>query len=182
MNFDKYKKRGDYHWKEFNSDTIYRQHVLKVLKWIDEKSVMDVGAGDGLITYQLGLLGKDVLGVDNSVHALKIAKDKKVPVVAGDAYDLPKDRKFDAVFLGDVIEHLEYPEKVIEQVKQVLNPGGKVYIVTPPQASDGVIRDKYHYFEFTPKELMDFMAGLGFTLENKEVIRQWYRMYMKFSL
>lgn len=181
MEFDKYKKRGDYHWREFKSDTIYRQHVLKVLDWIEEDSVLDVGAGDGLITHELRQRGKDATGIDSSPHALRIARQKGVPVVAGDAYDLPRGRQYDAVFLGDVIEHLEFPGRCIEQVGQVLAEGGSVYIVTPPQAPDGRVQDKYHYFEFTPDEMIGFMAGLGYTVVDKEVIRQWKRMYMRFQ-
>ena len=178
--FDKYKKRGDYHWREFNSKTIYRQHVLHVLDWITEDNVLDIGAGDGLITHQLRLRGKDAVGIDNSPHGLAIAKQKGVPVSAGDAYDLPKDRIFDAVFLGDVIEHLKHPEDCIEQVKHVLAPNGSLYIVTPPQAHDGVILDPHHYREYTPGELVEFMQALGFDLVSQEVRREWHRMYLRF--
>jgi len=31
----------------------YKTHVDKVVSWIKEKSVLDVGAGDGLITFKL---------------------------------------------------------------------------------------------------------------------------------
>jgi len=178
--FDKYRKRGDYHWREFNAKTIYRQHVLHVLEWITEDNVLDIGAGDGLITHQLRLRGKDAVGIDNSPHGLAIAKRKGVPVSAGDAYDLPKARLFSAAFMGDVIEHLEFPGLAVAQAKQVLAPTGALYIVTPPQAHDGVIRDPHHYREYTPDELVDFMRALGFVATSQEVRREWYRMYVRF--
>jgi len=178
--FDKYRKRGDYHWREFNAKTIYRQHVLHVLEWITEDNVLDIGAGDGLITHQLRLRGKDAVGIDNSPHGLAIAKRKGVPVSAGDAYDLPKTRLFSAVFMGDVIEHLEFPVRAIHQVQGVLAPAGSLYIVTPPQSADGVIRDPHHYREYTPDELLSLMRSLGFEAAGIDVRREWHRMYGRF--
>ena len=181
MEFNKYKERGDYHWKEFSKNSVYRKHVKKVLKWIQEDTILDVGAGDGLITYQLGLLGKRVVGIENDPYALKIAKEKKVFVEDGDAYNPCLGERFDAVFMGDVIEHLEFPEKSIEKLKNLLNPGGKLYIVTPPKKEIG-LHDKYHYREYSEEELVDFIESFGFVKESIEVVPEYTRMYAKFSL
>ena len=183
MEFNKYRDLGDYHWSQFDGETTYRQHVLRVLDWIEEGRVLDVGAGDGLITHQLALLGKDVLGIDNDPYALQIAKRKGVSVVFGDAYWPPRNvKKLGAVCMGDVVEHLETPEKSLTQIKAVLEVGGALYVVTPPQAPDGVVRDKYHYREYTPSELIALVEPLGFTTESVEVVPELNRMYAKFRV
>ena len=47
--FAKHNRQGDYYWDEFRRDTPYRRHALHIQQWITEKSVLDIGAGDGLI-------------------------------------------------------------------------------------------------------------------------------------
>ncbi len=42
---------------------------------------------------------------------------------------------FDAVVVGDVIEHLENPSQFLREVNRVLKPGGKA-IISTPQAND----------------------------------------------
>ncbi len=180
MEFNKYRDKGDYHWKEFAKKSIYRKHVLKVLDWVKEDIVLDVGAGDGLITYQLGLLGKQVIGIENDAYALAIAKEKGVPVEFGDAYAPFFDEPFPAIFMGDVIEHLEFPSQSILALKKLIIPGSKLYVVTPPKKKEGK-RDKYHYKEYSPKELTEFIEAFGFKTESIEVIPEFCRMYAKFS-
>lgn len=64
--------------------------------------------------------------------------------------------------MGDVIEHLEKPEKVLAEVKQVLSMDGSLYVVTPPKQPQ---LGEYHYREYTPEELKDFIEAQGFVRE-----------------
>lgn len=166
--FDKYQKWGDYHWREFERLTTYRRHVLYCMEWVKEKNVLDVGCGDGLIAAKIWMKGID----DNEI-AVKLAKEHGVRAELGNVYDLEKHGKFDAVFLGDVIEHLDYPEKAIEEIGKITNV---VYIVTPPRI--GELRP-YHVREFTMDELIKFMEDLGWTCLNKH--KAYSRIYGKFK-
>ena len=78
---------------------------------MQEKNVLDIGAGDGKITSFL-----NAKGVDNEPIAVKLVQAKGVDVILGSAYDLPyKDEEFDAVFMGDVLEHLEFPRQALQE-------------------------------------------------------------------
>lgn len=54
MEFNKYKEHGAYHWRLYESNPIYQSHVLKVAEWVRKGKTLDIGAGDGLITFILG--------------------------------------------------------------------------------------------------------------------------------
>src|SRR6056297_2045858 len=96
ITFNKYEKRGAYHWKEFNQNTAYRKHALIVQQWISSGRTLDIGAGDGLITSLI-----DAEGIDDNETAVKLAKEKGVNVILGDAYDMPyKKNIFDNVLMG----------------------------------------------------------------------------------
>ena len=59
VSFDKYEKFGDYHWQEYQAGGVYRQHANRVANWIQEDLILDIGAGDGLITSLIGAVGLD---------------------------------------------------------------------------------------------------------------------------
>lgn len=173
--FGKYKKRGAYHWKEFNKNTAYRKNVLKIKDWIGEGITLDVGAGDGLITSVIG-----AFGIDNNKRAIELAKEKGVDIIEADVYDIPfQSNYFDNVIMADVIEHLEFPGKGLLEVKRVLKDKGLLYIVTPPQ---GGKKDIYHYKEYTPNELSELLESYGFSKNGSiEVRLDLKRMYAVFE-
>lgn len=178
MIFSKYDKWGDYHWKlyEREENSSYKEHVNFIKEWVKGENILDIGAGDGLITHLL-----NARGVDDNETAVSIAQKKGVDVVLGSAYDLPFQKEFKTVFMGDVIEHLEFPERAILEVKKVLKNKGVLYITTPHLASNGILTDKFHYKEYTTLELKDFIEGFGFKLlEPIKMISG--KLYAKFSL
>lgn len=147
--FTKYETNGAYHWRQYARGDKYRTHVDFLRGWVKEKKLLDVGAGDGLITY---LLRAD--GVDNEDCAVQIAQTIGVPVEKGDAYNLSKYRNYDAVLMIDVLEHFETPEIALREAKQV---APVLYIATPERQPHRRIRDKFHVQEWTRDELVELM-------------------------
>lgn len=183
MQFNKYKDLGDYHWKEYKKQTPYRKHVNKLIQWIGEDTeLLDLGAGDGLITS----LFTNCLGVENNKFALDIVKQKKVNVIFGDLYNLinnlPK-KQYKNILMGDVIEHLQFPKKVLLQIRNIIDPkNGLLFISTPPKRPDGILCDKYHYAEYDKTSLENLLKDNGFVLcEPIEIIDSLNRMYGKFK-
>ncbi|MBI2634982.1 MAG: class I SAM-dependent methyltransferase [Parcubacteria group bacterium] len=163
MKFDKYRKKGAYHWKMYDEDRYYREHAHRIKEWVKEKNILDIGAGDGRITHLLG-----IIGVDDEPEAVRLAIEKGANVVLGDAYNLTyKDEEFDSVLLVDTLEHFEFPEKALKEARRVLKY--YIYIATPPRGMLGRM-DKYHYQEWTEEELVKFVEGQGFTLEGRTLL------------
>jgi 2-polyprenyl-3-methyl-5-hydroxy-6-metoxy-1,4-benzoquinol methylase len=176
IEFDKYERFGAYHWKEFYepSEPCYRAHAIHVLNWVGSRhgKILDVGCGDGLIAFLLG-----AKGIDNHELAVSMAQERGVDARVYDVYDLAElGEEYDSVYLGDTIEHLEYPEKAMRAIQAVTN---EVFIATPPAREDGVLHDPYHYREYTPDQLKDFMVSLGWMHLNNFKIEN-YRIYGHF--
>ncbi len=174
--FNKYEKRGAYHWRQYQKGGSYHNHVNRVVDWVREGKTLDVGAGDGLITSLLG-----VHGIDDNECAVRLAKQKRVQVELVTAYDLHKYTGYENVLMLDVIEHLEYPEKVLNEIKKVLVEGGFLYITAPLVLESGELR-KYHYQEWTEVELIDFMETNGFKCISIETVVKYERIYGVFEL
>lgn len=173
MKFTKYHKFGAYHYKQYaDKNTKYFRHANRMMFWIKEKSCLDIGAGDGCITKLLG-----IKGVDDEPEAVRLAKMMGADVILGDAYNLPfKDGEFEAAFMGDVLEHMEFPKKALQEMKRVIT---KYFYIASPTPEG---KDKFHYEEWDPGQLKELVEGEGFKLEGEMlVVLEDKRIYAKFK-
>lgn len=100
------------------------------------KTVLDIGCRDGVLTSYFSQKNT-VTGADIDMVSLEQAgKGLGIKTVFmdlnGDWSELG-GQKFDVVVAGEVLEHLYYPELVMDRVRSVLNPGG-IFIGTVPNA------------------------------------------------
>lgn len=180
MDFPKYRQFGAYHWRQYDQNTKYRRHADRVVKWIEEDFVLDIGAGDGKITSLLSEAGKDAYGIDNEPEAVYLAQGHGANVALMDAYNVQyPDGVFEAALMADVLEHFERPTDALREARRVIS--GSLYISTPPKRSDGKLTDKYHYFELSPAELVTMVGQVGFALVGEiESFPEEKIMYGKF--
>jgi SAM-dependent methyltransferase len=83
--------------------------------------------------------------------------------VASDAAALPfADESFDTILCTEVMEHVAYPEKVIEEFARVLKPDG-IVITTAPFFYP--IHDEYDFFRYTDKGIPVMMERYGLSIE-----------------
>lgn len=112
--------------------------VLERIKQADlgaNSQILDIGCGAGFLSNALAREGYHVTGVDLSSDSLQVAcrhdSTGKARYVTADAYELPfADRSFDVVTAMDFLEHVEDPNKVIQEVSRVLKPGGLFFYHT----------------------------------------------------
>lgn len=173
--FTKYEKYGAYHWKQYEDGTKYKAHADRIKEWVTEKDVLDVGAGDGLITSLL-----KAKGIEYEVSGVRLAQERGVDVIQGDAYELPfEDNSFQAVTMIDVLEHLEDPIKALREVRRV---APVLYINTPPKKDDGTLTDKFHIQEWSPAGLVKLVEGVGYLLDGAVIVYPKEKMmYAKFK-
>jgi 2-polyprenyl-3-methyl-5-hydroxy-6-metoxy-1,4-benzoquinol methylase len=100
-------------------------------------TVLDVGAGVGLFVTEGRKQGFEVWGVEPSdrfrANADPAVRDFIMP---GTIHDVPSSRRFDAIVLAAVIEHLPDPIDVLRKAASLLHPGGLIYVDT--QNEDGI--------------------------------------------
>ncbi|MGE3817853.1 MAG: class I SAM-dependent methyltransferase [Isosphaeraceae bacterium] len=109
-------------------------------RWLpeDARSVLDVGCAFGYGTVAI-VAGTEshrwIVGVERDQRNVEIAAERYpwLSMVRADARSLPfLDGTIDAVVSLDVLEHLDDPMAVVEEVRRVLRPGG-AFIVSVPQ-------------------------------------------------
>jgi len=110
------------------------------------KKILDLGCRDGTLTKYF-VEGNQVLGVDIDKNSLKIAK-KNLGIeilemdLNGDWQELG-NKTFDVIVAGEILEHLYYPEIVLEKIKKRLNQNG-VFIGSVPNAFS--LKNRIRYF------------------------------------
>ena len=60
---------------------------------------------------------------------------------------------------GEVLEHIEVPQTLIDEMARICRPGGKIIISTPHLEFD----DPEHIWEFDEKDLQEMMGKYGET-------------------
>ena len=89
-------------------------------------SVLDLGAGTGLLTGVLLAAGHDVVAVepDEQMRAVAAERYSAARVLAGSAEDIPlPDASIDAVVVGQAY-HWFTPQRALPQIRRVLRDGG----------------------------------------------------------
>jgi 2-polyprenyl-3-methyl-5-hydroxy-6-metoxy-1,4-benzoquinol methylase len=98
--------------------------------------VLDVGCGEGRFAAELAEAGAEVVGLDVAAEPLRRARERHPELV--DMRQVPaagtwplEDASFDAVWAGEVIEHIADTAGWLSEVRRVLRSGGKLLLSTP---------------------------------------------------
>lgn len=190
--FSKYEERGPCHIKEtkrsikkFNANQQARfDLILEYLGDIKGKRILDLGCGDGALTYLLCKKGAEVVGVDNSELGLKYAKDFlsskgfQPKLILGSAYDIPLSGDlFDYIVASEIIEHLQEPERLLAEARRLLKNEGKIIISTPYRLTEKP-SDKFHAREYYPLELSSLVGKYFQDIRIEETHNAfWYNLY-----
>lgn len=145
------------------------------------KTVLDVGCATGYLAQALRARGCTVSGVEYDAEAAEMARPHLDLLVVGDLVTLDVesafgDRRFDAIVLGDVLEHLADSDPVLARLTTLLAPGGSV-VISVPNVAHGSLRlallqgrwqyrelgllDRTHLRFFTRSSLMALLADAG---------------------
>jgi ubiquinone/menaquinone biosynthesis C-methylase UbiE len=148
--------------------------------------LLDVGAGTGIFMHLARERGWEPTGVDICpLTADKAEREFGVRIAVGPFEQHQFDgRRFDAVTMLDVLEHVHDPLASLRRVHDLLRPGGAVCIAVPNQrslltavvdtyaraggpAADRLLLRLYvapHLHYFTPKTLRRLVSAAGFRL------------------
>ena len=119
------------------------------------KNILDVGAGTGDFLKFCKNNSWNVFGVEPSIDARNIAKEKEV-VLLENLSEI-KNKSFDIITLWHVLEHVENITEYISNLKELLSDNGRLIIAVPNYKS----YDAKHYKDFwaafdVPRHLWHF--------------------------
>lgn len=172
LKIDKLKLDSIYGTDNFGDLRIRK--LSSVMK-IQGSSFLDIGFGIPYFLYHLKKLGGNVFGIEQDEQAIGYAKQSGMEEVYGKLSDLPKNLKFDAILMNDLIEHPLDPLGLLDEAYNKLAPGGKILIWTPngdysktDSQSTTFWVDLEHMQYFTTRSISFLATKLNLNVEHLE--------------
>lgn len=142
-------------------------------------SILDVGCGRGEFLHAAVERGHDAVGVDASADRVRYARetlqlgDRVVHGTAADVVAHAKGRKFDAITLWDLIEHVPDPVGVLQSLRPLCHENTRIFVQT--MSTDSwtyklfgkrwyYINPPIHLFYFSNTTMMKALEVAGFGL------------------
>jgi 2-polyprenyl-3-methyl-5-hydroxy-6-metoxy-1,4-benzoquinol methylase len=124
--------------------------------------VLDIGCGDGLLARELAGQKNVVVGIDKlarPAHLSAMARyvptdlDQGLAPILG---TLRPHAPFDVIVMGDVLEHLADPARLLRDCKSLLTPGGRV-VMSVPNVANVFVRLSLLFgrFNYTERGILD---------------------------
>jgi SAM-dependent methyltransferase len=111
---------------------------------LDARSLLELGCGDG----GLGALVKQrqkcrVVGIELDAEASAIARKRIDDVYTGDVRHIIEviDEHFDCIVASEIVEHVDDPWSLLDDLRRVTSPGGRLVISIPNIANASLIGD-----------------------------------------
>lgn len=135
--------------------------------------ILDIGSGDGFIAKQLSqkLPGCKILAVDVN-YKEQFVQENIHPNVSffKNIADVPVTENIDIVLLMDVVEHIEDPEKLLTNMRQLKNISSLTqFIITVPAFQRLFTQHDVflgHYKRYSRKEIIKLLKHAGFEIKN----------------
>ena len=160
-----WNKDGDF--KPLHVINPLRANFIKEKTSLENKRILDVGCGGGLLAEALHDFGAEVTGIDAAGPGIKVAKihadknKKDIRYYEKTAEELIKDNKehYDIVTCLEVLEHVPDPKSLIGTCFNLLKPGGFIFLSTinkNPRSWITAIVGAEYIFNLLPKGTHEF--------------------------
>jgi SAM-dependent methyltransferase len=142
--FVKMYAKDTYHDCDYDSEVgrTYQESVKLLRSYVRAgTTVLDYGCGLGAFLKELSINGFVPFGVEFDEVVVDFAsKNASCKVWTTDYFwsSLP-EKKFDVIYLGDVLEHLPEPVETINKILSNLNHGGILFVEGPIEANPSLV-------------------------------------------
>ena len=164
---------------KIEKDGIHPKHrIMNYHKFFEDNVkkndyVLDIGCGNGALTYDVAKKVKKVIGIDINKNNISFAKKnyfrKNIEYIHGDALtDLPNE-KFDVIILSNVLEHIEKRVEFLISLKKLTSK----FLLRVPMLNRSWIDlykkelgmeyflDKTHFVEYTFTSFKEELTKAG---------------------
>ncbi len=133
-------------------------------------SYLEVGGGHGLYLSEALRQFDETVSFDlvdispTSIEMSQVALEtNRVNYILGDIELQSHDKKYNFITIGEVIEHLENPERALLGLRKILSPNGVIFVTTPANAP---MIDHIYLFR-NADEIRSLILKCGFKIDDE---------------
>jgi ubiquinone/menaquinone biosynthesis C-methylase UbiE len=185
-NYDNYyDEDGESEWRQLCA-LDKADNITSLCESYPHNSILEIGAGEGSILKRLSELefGKELYGLELSHTGVETIHNKGISSLVEckefDGYNIPyEDKKFDLVIMSHVIEHVEYPRRLIYEASRV---GNVIFIEVPLEDTIRLtydfVWDKVGHINFySPKTIRRLIQTCGLEVLNQKITHSSKEVY-----
>lgn len=168
----------------------YQEEVLRKLAdeaprynaWLFDRAryalgrhIVDVGAGLGTFTELASLAADEVVALEPDADLVELLQRRfeavdNVRVIAGDTTALTRERvgwEADSVLCLNVLEHVRNDTDALVRARDVLRPGGRLFLLVPAHRwlFGSLDRSAKHERRYDKRSLLRLLEGSGFEVK-----------------
>ena len=128
------------HILSFDIDKLWRKRVVRTVRKLGAKHIMDMatGTGDLAIALAKGIEGSTIYGADFSSEMLAVAKQKiehlglseRISLTECNAEDIPlEDEAVDATTIAFGVRNFEHQREALTEIKRTIRKGGHLIVL-----------------------------------------------------
>ncbi len=109
-----------------------------------DSSILDVGCGSGRVILSMQRSGfKNLTGIDPFLEK-DLRNSAELKILKKDLFEMTGS--FDFIMLHHAFEHMDYPDRVLDKIRELLNPSGTLLIRIPVANSHAWRKYRTHWF------------------------------------
>lgn len=172
-------------------DFVSQEHQLAVQKLkpfldkiIKSNLILNIGCKFGTFAEWLSKNKGMTVGVDDDILIIKRAKEKTgLEYIYQDDYKPLKfkNNNFDCVFIYDELKNIKNPKELLIEVKRVLKPDGRLYLIMPLYGLHVKEVGLFKYMPETKGELNNLITSAGFKVKESIQINSQEKLDYSFS-
>ena len=139
-------KLSEQRWNLTETKTCGISKVEKILQYIPEGIVLEIGANPGVLLELLMATGREAYGIEPDPALIGYLKDNSggATIIEGyfpDVFLEDRSNIFDCIVAMDVVEHAPDYDRFVRAAYRLLRPGG-IFIFMSPIIKDGQYQEK----------------------------------------
>ncbi len=165
------------HFDDVDNDDRYRKlkQCLESIDTPEEKKYLDYGCGADATSVKLAKsLGFESIGVEVVRETRTLAGRNSECKILSPEELIDSHYKFDIIFIGDVLEHLSEPKKLLIQLNTQLKPNGVILTQGPLEGSLTVL-NFFVAFKAVLQRKASVFPPYHVSLANKKAIRSLFQ-------
>lgn len=176
---------GELEWRRLGADD-KANNIISLCHSYPHQTILEIGAGEGAILQRLGDLGfgESLFGLEISTSGIKAITQRNIEALVEcklfDGATIPyPNKKFDLAILSHVVEHLEYPRRLLYEAGRVAH---FTFIEVPLEdnlrlKNDFVFDCVGHINFYSPKTIRQLVQSCDLEVLSQVILHSSYPLY-----